>query len=114
MNSNTTSSKVLVVDDVQTNLTVFAKVVAQLPPSLYLGTSTWTYPGWTGLIYERPYPKTGATVRMLAEYARYPLFRTVGVDSFFYRPPTPERRLRARAAKRRDRDRDTEEKNAAG
>jgi uncharacterized protein YecE (DUF72 family) len=67
-----------------------AKVVAQLPESLYLGTSSWTYPGWTGLIYERPYPKTGATVRMLAEYARYPLFRTVGVDSFFYRPPTPE------------------------
>jgi uncharacterized protein YecE (DUF72 family) len=67
-----------------------ATVAAQLPPSLYLGTSTWTYPGWTGLVYERPYPKTGATVRMLEEYARYPLFRTVGIDSFFYRPPTPE------------------------
>lgn len=67
-----------------------AKVVAELPPALFMGTSTWTYPGWTGLIYERPYPKTGASVAMLEEYARYPLFRTVGVDSFFYRPPTPE------------------------
>lgn len=67
-----------------------AKVAAKLPPSLYLGTSTWTYPGWTGLVYERPYPKAGATVRMLEEYARFPLFRTVGVDSFFYRPPSVE------------------------
>jgi uncharacterized protein YecE (DUF72 family) len=27
---------------------------------------------------------------MLAEYARFPLFRTVGIDSTFYAPPTPE------------------------
>ncbi|MES2123499.1 MAG: DUF72 domain-containing protein, partial [Gemmatimonadota bacterium] len=33
-------------------------------------------------------PATGAGARMLAEYARWPLFRTVGVDSFFYAPPS--------------------------
>lgn len=27
---------------------------------------------------------------MLEEYARFPLFRTVGIDSSFYRPPAPE------------------------
>jgi uncharacterized protein YecE (DUF72 family) len=27
---------------------------------------------------------------MLAEYARFPLFRTLGIDSSFYNPPTPE------------------------
>ena len=27
---------------------------------------------------------------MLAEYARWPLFRTVGIDSFFYTPPSPK------------------------
>ena len=54
------------------------------------GTSSWTYPGWKGLVYQQDYPKTGATARMLAEYARYPLFRTVGIDSSFYTPPTPK------------------------
>jgi len=34
---------------------------------------------------------------MLAEYARWPLFRTVGIDSFFYTPPS-ERTLASYAA----------------
>lgn len=41
------------------------------------------------MIYQREYPKTGATAKMLEEYARFPLFRTVGIDSTFYGPPTP-------------------------
>ncbi len=60
---------------------------ARLPDSIRFGTSTWTYPGWTGLIYQKDYPATGAGPRMLGEYARWPLFRTVGIDSFFYAPP---------------------------
>lgn len=58
-----------------------------LPPEILFGTSTWTYPGWKGIVYARDYPATGASAPMLAEYARHPLFRTVGIDSFFYRPP---------------------------
>jgi len=58
----------------------------QLPPQLLFGTSSWTYPGWKGQIYQQDYPKSGATARMLEEYARFPLFRTVGIDSTFYRP----------------------------
>jgi len=65
-------------------------LAAALPPELRFGTSSWTYPGWTGLVYRRHYPKSGAAAAMLAEYARCPLFRAVGVDSFFYRPPSPE------------------------
>jgi len=60
-----------------------------LPATVHFGTSSWTYPGWTGLIYQKQYPKTGATARMLEEYARFPLFRTVGIDSTFYTPPSP-------------------------
>jgi uncharacterized protein YecE (DUF72 family) len=56
---------------------------------VYFGTSTWTYPGWKGLVYSRDYPATGASAAMLAEYARFPLFRTVGIDSSFYGPPPP-------------------------
>ncbi|MDZ4258879.1 MAG: DUF72 domain-containing protein [Gemmatimonadales bacterium] len=58
----------------------------RLPPLIRLGTSSWTYPGWNGLVYQREYPATGATARMLKEYATWPLFGTVGIDSFFYRP----------------------------
>ncbi|WP_337172720.1 DUF72 domain-containing protein [Gemmatimonas aurantiaca] len=75
-----------------------ASLAAALPPGVRFGTSSWTYPGWTGLIYRRSYPKSGATAAMLAEYARCPLFRTVGVDSFFYRPPSPETLQEYRAA----------------
>lgn len=61
-----------------------------LPDLVRFGTSTWTYPGWTGLVYHRSYPERGAAARMLKEYAEFPLFRTVGIDSTFYRPPTPK------------------------
>jgi uncharacterized protein YecE (DUF72 family) len=66
-----------------------ADLAAGVPPSIRFGTSSWTYPGWAGLVYHQEYPKTGAAARMLAEYARFPLFRTVGIDSSFYAPPTP-------------------------
>lgn len=67
-----------------------AALAAGLPPDIRFGTSSWTYPGWKGLVYQRDYPKTGAAAEMLEEYARYPLFRTVGIDSSFYAPPTPK------------------------
>ena len=65
-----------------------AALAARVPPLVRFGTSSWTYPGWRGLIYQRDYPATGAVARQLAEYADWPLFRTVGIDSFFYRPPS--------------------------
>lgn len=57
------------------------------------GTSTWTYEGWQGQIYQRKYAKTTFARECLGEYCQYlyngePLFRTVGNDSTFYRPPT--------------------------
>ena len=54
------------------------------------GASSWNYPGWGGLVYHRPYEGRGAPARMLEEYAAFPLFRTVGIDSSFYAPPTEE------------------------
>lgn len=63
-------------------------------PHLKLGTSTWAYEGWQGLVYTTPYPKGRFKRGCLAEYARYryrgrALFQTVGLDQTFYRPPTP-------------------------
>ena len=63
---------------------------ARLPPGVMFGTSTWSYPGWAGLVYSRVWPAQGASARMLAEYARFPLFGTVGIDASFYGPPEPK------------------------
>ena len=62
----------------------------KLPASVRFGASSWNYPGWRGLVYHRDYAGRGASARMLEEYARFPLFRTVGIDSSFYAPPTEE------------------------
>ncbi len=58
-----------------------------------LGTSTWTYEGWKGQVYKRQDGKTTFAREALGEYCQYlykeePLFRTVGNDATFYRPPT--------------------------
>lgn len=57
------------------------------------GTSTWTYEGWKGQVYLKDYPRGTFTKHCLTEYWQFlydgaPLFRTVGNDSTFYRPPT--------------------------
>ena len=61
----------------------------KLPSNIRFGTSTWTYDGWAGDVYHRPY-KGAQPARRLEEYAHYPLFRTVGIDSAFYDPPTEQ------------------------
>jgi uncharacterized protein YecE (DUF72 family) len=63
---------------------------AALPPEVHFGTSSWTYPGWGGLVYHRSYGPKGQAAAMLEEYARFPLFTTVGIDSSFYAPPSGE------------------------
>lgn len=65
------------------------ELAGALPPNVRFGTSTWTYDGWTGDVYHRVY-RGPEPARRLEEYGRYPLFRTVGIDSAFYDPPTDE------------------------
>ena len=51
----------------------------------YFGTSTWTYPGWEGIVY-RDVSSYGRQFKSecLSEYARSDLFDCVGIDSTFY------------------------------
>jgi uncharacterized protein YecE (DUF72 family) len=73
-------------------------LAARVPPHVRLGTSSWTFPGWAGLVYRRGYPSERVFVqRSLEEYARFPLFRTVGIDRSFW-APIPEPELAAYAA----------------
>jgi uncharacterized protein YecE (DUF72 family) len=66
----------------------FERLSSYIPPSVRFGTSTWNYPGWQGLVYHRDYGSKGSAAKMLREYAAFPLFRTVGIDSSYYGPPT--------------------------
>jgi uncharacterized protein YecE (DUF72 family) len=57
-----------------------------LPSHLRLGTSSWNYPGWAGLVWDGEYSETNLSRYGLAAYARHPLLRTVSIDRSFYRP----------------------------
>ncbi len=61
-------------------------LAAQLPPTLRLGTSSWSYPGWDGLVWDGTYSAQVLARKGLAAYAQHPLLRTVGIDRGFYRP----------------------------
>lgn len=62
------------------------ELAQSLPPHLRLGTSSWNYPGWDGLVWNGEYAETNLSRYGLAAYAQHPLFRTVSVDRSFYRP----------------------------
>lgn len=57
-----------------------------LPAHLRLGTSSWSYSGWAGLVWDREYPETNLSRYGLTAYCKHPLFRTVSIDRSFYRP----------------------------
>jgi len=63
-----------------------AAVAARLPPDLRLGTSSWSFPGWSGIVYDRQVPSPELARGGLAAYARHPLLRAVGIDRTFYEP----------------------------
>lgn len=63
-------------------------LAAALPPQLRLGTSSWTYPGWKGLVWEGEHSEAQLSKQGLAVYAQHPLMRAVSIDRSFYRPLT--------------------------
>lgn len=62
------------------------KLSAGLADGLYLGTSSWSFPGWQGLVYDRKTSQTVLARHGLNAYARHPLFRSVSIDRTFYGP----------------------------
>lgn len=57
-----------------------------LPAGIRLGTSSWFFPGWRGLVYERLHPQPTLSRHGLAAYSEIPLLRTVSLDRTFYAP----------------------------
>jgi len=59
-----------------------------LPVDIRLGTSSWFFPGWRGLVYEGVHPQTALSKKGLEAYAQIPMLRTVSLDRTFYAPIT--------------------------
>lgn len=70
--------------------TSIRELAARLPYGLRLGTSSWNFPGWAGLVWDRLYTDKQLSREGLAAYAQHPLLGAVSVDRGFYRPLTVE------------------------
>ena len=58
----------------------------ELPASIRLGTSSWSFPGWAGRVYDRETSAGVLASHGLGAYARHPLLRCVGLDRGYYDP----------------------------
>ena len=64
------------------------EISAALPPQIHLGTSTWSFPGWKGIVYGDDYSNSKLSRDGLTAYGQHPLLRTVSIDRSFYAPLT--------------------------
>ncbi|MFY9513543.1 MAG: DUF72 domain-containing protein [Rubrivivax sp.] len=53
---------------------------------LHLGTSSWYFPGWAGLVWAGQPSQPTLSRHGLEAYAQHPLLNTVSLDRAFYRP----------------------------
>lgn len=79
-----------------------AEIAARVPRNVRFGTSSWSFPGWAGIVYSRRASATELAREGLIEYARHPLLTTVGIDRGFY-APIPAEDLRRYAEQLPDR-----------
>jgi uncharacterized protein YecE (DUF72 family) len=63
-------------------------VARRLPANVYLGTSSWSFPGWAGIVYAQSATAAALARDGLAAYAQHPLLRSVGIDRTYYAPLT--------------------------
>ncbi|SAK77073.1 hypothetical protein AWB76_05087 [Caballeronia temeraria] len=58
----------------------------RLPDAIHLGTSTWSFPGWRGIVYGDDYSSTKLSRDGLTAYGAHPLLKSVSIDRSFYAP----------------------------
>jgi uncharacterized protein YecE (DUF72 family) len=63
-----------------------SQIAQALPSELRLGTSSWSFPGWAGLVYGRRVGESVLARDGLRAYSRHGLFSAVGLDRTFYAP----------------------------
>jgi uncharacterized protein YecE (DUF72 family) len=57
-----------------------------LPARLYLGTSSWAFPGWAGIVYGESLPEPVLSREGLRAYSAHPVLNCAGIDRTFYAP----------------------------
>jgi len=62
------------------------QLAGRLPSQLHLGTSSWSFPGWNGLVYDGDFRDARLARDGLPAYSAHPLFGCVGIDRTFYAP----------------------------
>lgn len=65
-------------------------LASKLGPGVHLGSSSWSFPGWRGIVNDRDVSKTTLARHGLAAYASHPLLGTVCLDRTYYGPMTAE------------------------
>lgn len=62
-----------------------------LPDNLFLGCSSWSFPGWEGFVYPAGprWNEAKLAKKGLPHYARHPLLRSVSLDRGYYAPIPP-------------------------
>jgi uncharacterized protein YecE (DUF72 family) len=58
----------------------------QLPRDVHLGTSSWSFPGWQGIVYAGSHSEGHLARQGLRAYAQHPVLRAAGIDRAFYQP----------------------------
>lgn len=71
-----------------------ASLAGQLPATLRFGTSSWSFPGWAGIVYQQGHDEARLAREGLAAYAHHPLLRAVGIDRTHYAPVDAEQHRR--------------------
>lgn len=64
----------------------WAQLGERLPPRVFLGTSSWSFPGWAGIVYGGTASESALARNGLGAYAHHPVLRAVGIDRSFYQP----------------------------
>ena len=67
---------------------------AALPARFFFGTSSWSFPGWYGLVYGERGTVSRFSRHGLTAYASHPLLSAVGIDRSYY-APVPEQEYAA-------------------
>jgi uncharacterized protein YecE (DUF72 family) len=64
------------------------RLAAALPQAIRLGTMTWSFPGWRGLVYAENVSDKQLALHGLTAYVQHPLLRCVEIDRTYYNPLT--------------------------
>ncbi|MCI6530071.1 MAG: DUF72 domain-containing protein [Mesosutterella sp.] len=57
-----------------------------IPRSVHLGSSSWAFPGWKGIVWSRFSSTRNLAQEGLRAYSANPILTTAGVDRAYYRP----------------------------